>query len=240
MEACTDYVDIVYNKLNKNFVKYFKKLKSYYGEEIAALNGLSDKQLDLTEFIDNFTSSDVVSDISIDGSANITRKDITALCGELSKSQKKLLCTGKIYSQITKDWSTDVAKEWFKKEWLGYLYMHDACSATLVHYCYAYDLKDLAEKGLYFIKSNAKAPKHLETFVDFVKEFINYTSNRSSGAVGLPNLIPYMYYFWKKDVADGYYPSCTSTEKFAKQHIQRFIFGVNQPYTRDGIQSALK
>ena len=68
-------------------------------------------------------------------------------------------------------------------------------------------IKDLAEKGLYFLGDNfnAKPPRHLITFVDFVKEFIGYASNRSSGACGLPNLIPYMYYFWKKDVEDGYY-----------------------------------
>ena len=79
-------------------------------------------------------------------------------------------------------------------------------------------------------------PKHLETFVDFVKEYISFVSNRSSGACGLPNLIPYMYYFWKKDVADGYY--FRSPEYYARQQVQRFIYAVNQPYVRDGIQSA--
>lgn len=70
---------------------------------------------------------------------------------------------------------------------------------------FAYDLKDLAEKGLFFIKErNAKPPKHLITFVDFVKEYISFACNRSSGAVGLPNIIPYMFYFWKKDVDSHY------------------------------------
>lgn len=55
-------------------------------------------------------------------------------------------------------------------------------------------------------------------------------------AVGLPNLIPYMYYFWKKDVEEGYY--VRTPEYHARQHIQRFIYAVNQPYVRDGIQSA--
>jgi anaerobic ribonucleoside-triphosphate reductase len=56
-------------------------------------------------------------------------------------------------------------------------------------------LKDLAEKGLFFLNSfNNEPPQHLETFIDFVKEYISFVSNRSSGACGLPNLIPYMYY----------------------------------------------
>ena len=115
--------------------------------------------------------------------------------------------------------------------------MHDANTATFKHYCFAYDLKDLAEKGLYFIEGrNAKPAQHLITFVDFVKEFISYACNRSSGAVGLPNLLPYMFYFWKKDVEDNYV--LRDKEYYAKQAFQRFIYAVNQPYLRDGSQSA--
>lgn len=112
----------------------------------------------------------------------------------------------------------------------------------LTHNCFAYDLKDLAEKGLYFLGNNfnAEPAKHLTTFVDFVKEFIGYASNRSSGAVGLPNLIPYMYYFYKQDIANDYMGTKTShtEQKYAEQEFQRFIYAVNQPYVRDGQQSA--
>ena len=61
------------------------------------------------------------------------------------------------------------------------LYLHDSDTATFKHYCFAYDLKDLAEKGLYFLEDtfNNKPPKHLTTFVDFVKEFINFASKDS-------------------------------------------------------------
>lgn len=116
--------------------------------------------------------------------------------------------------------------------------MHDANTSSFVPYCYAYDLKDLAEKGLYFLENfNAEPPRHLGTFVDFVKEFISYTSNHSSGACGLPNLIPYMYYFWDRDVKNGYYTE--TPEKYARQHIQRFIYAVNQPHVRDRLNTVL-
>lgn len=55
-------------------------------------------------------------------------------------------------------------------------------------------------------------------------------------AVGLPNLIPYMYYFWDRDVKNGYYLKDPKT--YAKQNLQRLIYALNQPYTRGGIQSA--
>lgn len=120
--------------------------------------------------------------------------------------------------------------------------MHDADTSTFKSYCFAYDLKDLAEKGLYFLGGNfnAKPPKHLTTFVDFVKEYVSFASNRTSGAVGLPNLIPYMYYFWKKDCENNYLGVLVSKneETYAVQNIQRFIYALNQPCVRDGQQSA--
>lgn len=56
-------------------------------------------------------------------------------------------------------------------------------------------------------------------------------------AVGLPNLIPYMYYFWKQDWNCAYL-GMQQFEDYARQNIQRFIYAVNQPCVRDGQQSA--
>ena len=156
---------------------------------------------------------------------------------EMPKAHRKLLAYNKIYYELNKKYGFKTANEWLRAEWSKALYMHDADTSTFIHYCFAYDLKELAEKGLFFLNGfNAEPPQHLSTFVDFVKEFISFASNRSSGACGLPNLIPYMYYFWKKDCENGY--ATKSPEYYAKQQIQRFIYAVNQPYVRDGMQSA--
>lgn len=58
--------------------------------------------------------------------------------------------------------------------------------------------------------------------------------------VGLPNLIPYMFYYWKKDVDNDYLGirSCHQEKYYAEQNFQRFIYAVNQTYVRDGSQSA--
>ena len=167
---------------------------------------------------------------------------MVTLLQEMSKPHRKLLAYNKIYYEIQKKFGFKAANEWLRMEWVGQLYLHDSDTSTFKHYCFAYDLKDLAEKGLYFIGSqfNAEPAQHLITFVDFVKEFISYASNRSSGACGLPNLIPYMYYFWKKDVDSDYLGIRTShsEKKYARQNFQRFVYAVNQPYVRDGSQSA--
>ena len=228
-------------QLNKNFITAYNKMQEKYGTDIAEINGFGDCQLSYTDFIDNFIDKNTVADASIDGNSNVSHKDIVTLEREMPKPHSKLLAFNKIYYEIQKKYGFSAANEWLEMEWIGNLYMHDANSATFRHYCFAYDLKDLAEKGLYFIEGrNACPAKHLITFVDFVKEFISYASNRSSGAVGLPNLIPYMYYFWKKDVEEDYLgiKSSHNEKYYANQAFQRFIYAVNQPYVRDGSQSA--
>ena len=227
-------------KLSKNFTTQWNKLQNEYGTQIAKINGFDDNQLSYTDFIDNFIDKQVVADASIDGNSNVSHKDIVTLEKEMPKPHEKLLAFNKIYHEIQKKYGFKAANEWLRAEWVGELYLHDASTATFKSYCFAYDLKDLAEKGLYFIEGrNAKPAKHYITFIDFIKEFISYASNRTSGAVGLPNLLPYLYYFWKKDI-DNHYMGISKDygEYYAKQGFQRFIYAVNQPYVRDSSQSA--
>ena len=228
-------------KLVKNFVSQYNKLQSEFGTDIAKINGFDDGQLSYTDFIDNFVDESTVADASIDGNSNVSHKDIVTLEREMPKPHSKLLAFNKIYYEINKKFGFKIANDWLRMEWIGDLYMHDAPSSTFRSYCFAYDLKDLAEKGLYFIEGqNPEPAKHLTTFVDFVKEFVSFACNRTSGAVGLPNIIPYMYYFWKKDIDNDYLgiKSSGNEKYYARQNFQRFIYAVNQPYVRDGSQSA--
>lgn len=218
-------------KLNKNFATAFNKLLNEYGEEMAKLNGFSDEQLSYTDFIDNFVDKQTVADASIDGNANVGTKDICSLTAEMSKPHSKLLAFNKIFYEINKKYGFKAANDWLKNEWDGHLYLHDAATSTYVPYCFAYDIKDLVEKGLYFIENfNAQPPKHLVTYTDFVGEFVSWTSNRTSGACGLPSFLVYSYYFWKKDVENGYYTG--TPERYRDQEFQRIIYKLNQPYLR--------
>ena len=224
-------------KLNKNFTMAYNHLYEKYGEEFAYLNGFGDNQLSYTDFIDNFIDKSTVADASVDGNANVGHKDMRTLLNEMPKPHRKLLAYNKIYYELNKQYGFKTANEWLELEWNRGLYLHDADTSTFKPYCYAYTLKRLAEEGLFFLTNfNYEPAKHLTTFIDFVKEFISYNSNLTSGACGMPDLIPYMYYFWSRDIKNNYYTQ--SPEDYAKQNIQRFIYAVNQPAVRDSIQSA--
>lgn len=170
-------------KLDKNFTTIFNKLKNEYGERFAELNGLGATQLSYTDFIDNFVDKSTVADASIDGNANVGQRDIVTLMNEMSKPHSKLLAFNKIFFELNKKYSYKTACEWLQNEWDGHFYLHDAFSSTMIPYCFAYDIEELVNKGLYFIDNfNNEPPKHLVTFTDFVGEFVSWNCNRTSGA----------------------------------------------------------
>lgn len=224
-------------KLWPDFETAFSEMLDKYGEPLARLNGFADSQLSYTDFIDNFVDKAVVADASIDGNANVGHKDIVSLENEMSKPHSKLLGFNKIFYELQKKYGLDTAREWLETEWTGGFYLHDAYNTSFKPYCFAYDIEEIVEKGLFFINDfNAQPPKHLVTFTDFVSEYISWTCNRSSGAVGLPSFLVYSYYFWKKDIEAGYYTK--TPEYYRDQEFQRIIWRLNQPFLRGGIQSS--
>lgn len=223
-------------ELDADFVDCLNGLIEKYGPELAKLNGFAPEQLNYTDFIDNFIDKKTVADASIDGNANVRDKDIVTLMNEMSKPHQKLLSFNKIFYEMKKKWGKEAAIAFLEKEYVGIYYLHDAYSASFVGYCYAADVDKVAKEGLFFFNNGSHAPQHLVTFTDFVCETVSYAENRSAGAFGLPSFLVWSFYFWHKDVENGYY--IKTPEYYRDQEFQRVIYKLNQPYLRSGIQSA--
>lgn len=223
-------MDIELN-LFEPFEKYLEYLRDKYGKHLEMINGLSNSNLNFTDFIDNFIQAKTVAETTIDANANSTTHDVRTLMSDMIKPHTKLLCFNKIFHEITKKYGLNIAQKWLEGEWTGEYYLHDSASSSFIPYCYAYDLDKLVEKGLFFInKFKTGAPKHLTTYNDHVLEFISWASNRSSGAVGLPSYLLYSYYFWYNDVKNDFY--LKDPEYYRRQCFQKFIYDLNQPYLR--------
>ena len=153
-------------RTKKNFQTQFNKMAETYGEEFLKLQGLDDEKLSLTDFIEGFIDSDNVANASVDSNANITQKDIVTLLSEMSKPHQKLLAFNKLYYELNKKYGFKTANEAMEAMWNYALYMHDFNTTTFYHYCFAYDIKDIVEHGLFFIENyNAKPAKHLDSFI---------------------------------------------------------------------------
>lgn len=217
--------------LSKDFERCLEDLKKKYGEDFEYINGVHPSQLDFSEFIDNFVDKDTVADASIDPNANANHKDIRSFISEKAKSEDKLFGLNKIFYEIKKKWGLRTAKQWLEQEFSKGFYLNDSTSASYFPYCWANDFTRLATEGLFFLGNyNNQAPKHLTTYFDDVIEFVSFLSNRQSGAVGMPNILIWAWYFWKKDVENGYYMK--DPDYYLRQQFQKLIYRLNQPFLR--------
>lgn len=218
-------------KLTKDFERCLEDLKKKYGEEFEYINGIHPSQLDFSEFLDKFVDNDTMADTTIDPNANARHKDIRSFMTEKGKSEDKLFALNKIFLEIKKKWGLRTAKQWLEQEFSKGFYLNDSATASYFPYCWANDFTRLATEGLFFIEGyNNQPPKHLTTYFDDVIEFVSFLSNRQSGAVGMPNVIIWAYYFWKNDVANGYYLKDPDT--YLRQNFQKLIYRLNQPFLR--------
>jgi len=218
-------------KLNKDFERCLEELKREFGEDFEYLNGLHPSQLDYSSFIDNFVDKQTLADASIDPNANANHKDIRSFITEKGKPSDKLFGLNKIFVEIKKMWGLRTARQWLRQEFSKGFYLNDSTTASFFPYCWANDLTRLATEGLFFLSGyNNEAPRHLTTYFDDVIEFVSFLSNRQSGAVGLPNVLVWAWWFWKRDVEEGYYMK--DPDYYLRQQFQKLIYRLNQPFLR--------
>lgn len=217
-------------KTSRDFEITLNQLSEKYGEDFEILNGFHESQMNFSDFINGFIDKKI-ADVTIDANANASNKDIRSLMSEKGKSLDKLFAFNKIFYELKKKYNLRTAREWLETEYSGGFYLHDAPSSSFMPYCYAYDLTRLAREGLFFINNyNNEAPKHLTTFLDDVIEYISFFCNRSSGAVGIPNILVWSFYFWKKDCENGYV--LKDPDYYIRQSFQKLIYRLNQPFLR--------
>lgn len=238
----------IHIKLSKDFERCLEELMKKYGEEFEYLNGVHPSQLDSSEFIENFVDKKTLADSSIDPNANANHKDIRSFMTEKGKSEDKLFGLNKIFMEIKKQWGLRTAKQWLEQEFSKGFYLNDSTTASYFPYCWANDFTRLATEGLFFLNGyeytdhdgnkveidgmtyNNQPPKHLTTYFDDVIEFVSFLSNRQSGAVGMPNILIWAWYFWKLDIENNYYMK--DPDYYLRQQFQKLIYRLNQPFLR--------
>src|SRR5574344_708950 len=97
-------------KVTKDFEKAYKFVDDKYGEDFELLNGFHESQLNFSDFIDGFVDKNV-ADVTIDGNANASYKDIRSMMSEKGKSEDKLFAFSKIFYEFKKKYGLRTAKE---------------------------------------------------------------------------------------------------------------------------------
>ena len=219
---------------NNEFDKSLRDIKDKYGKEMIELEGLTPERFDPLRFFRNFVGSKTIADISSDASSNVTGKNMNTMISESRKPIFKLLCYNKMFVELQEKKGIDVAYKWLEDSVSGWIYNHDASTITTHPYCYAMTFEDIANNGLWWEDGmSSKKPKHIKTFNSHIFQTLSKMANGLSGAVGMPDVLLYMYYYLMQDIKTGYLDEKNIVRE-REQSWQEFIFNLNQNYLREG------
>ena len=203
-------------------------------EEFATLDGIG-KQTDMVAFSKKFFGKpkQAAADVSVDSNANVDDISIIAYEAEVPKPLFRVNAYYLLWKYGKKLFGKEEAEELCKSQFFKDFYINDFHKFATTPYCFNFSCLDVVFNGLPFVnKIKSLPPKHLNSFVNQMIQFVTYASNSVAGAVGLADFLICLSYFYDREIVIG-----ATTDAEVKQQIQSFIFSVNQPF-RGGHQSA--
>lgn len=225
-------INFTYGNEFDSFMDSLKESPFY--EELATLDGIG-KQTDMVAFSKKFFGKpdQAAADVSVDSNANVDDISIIAYEAEVPKPLFRVNAYYLLWKYGKKLFGKEEAENLCKAQFFKDFYINDFHKFATTPYCFNFSCLDVVFSGLPFVnKIKSEPPKHLNSYVNQMIQFVTYASNSVAGAVGLADFLICMSYFYDKEVACG-----AITDPEVKQQIQSFIFSVNQPF-RGGHQSA--
>lgn len=225
-------IDFSYGKEFDDFFESLKGVRDY--KDFATLDGIG-SQTDMVAFSKKFfgKKEQATADVSVDSNANVDDVSVIAYEAEVPKPLFRINAYYLLWKYGKKLFGKDRAEKLCKAQFFKDLYINDFHKFAVVPYCFNFSCLDVVFSGLPFVnKIKSEPPKHLNSYVNQMIQFVTYASNSVAGAVGLADFLICLSYFYDKEVSCG-----AITDPEVKQQIQSFIFSVNQPF-RGGHQSA--
>ena len=225
-------IDFSYGKEFDNFMDSLKDHPDY--NELATLDGIG-KQTDMVAFSKKFFGKpeQAAADVSVDSNANVDDISIIAYEAEVPKPLFRINAYYLLWKYGKKLFGRECAEDLCRAQFFKDFYINDFHKFATTPYCFNFSCLDVVFNGLPFVnKIRSLPPKHLNSFVNQMIQFVTYASNSVAGAVGLADFLICLSYFYDKEIIIG-----ATTDADVKQQLQSFIYSVNQPF-RGGHQSA--
>lgn len=197
---------LIRQSFDQRFVLKLKEIEEKYGQELIRLDGIGSDKLDINQFAKDFFQDDVVSNISMDGNANVDDNSVLTFEYEFGKAIQKINGYYIIWKLMVEDEKYGIkrANKTLELVLTGSLKIHDQ-HHILRPYCYAFSLEGLVVKGLPYIKKvKIGPPKHFKSFINLVIQFTAFASNQLAGAIAFPDLLVYMDWYARKDYGENY------------------------------------
>lgn len=216
--------------------RYFAVAKAYmlYRQKHTEDRDTRDR---LQFLIDYCNAENAATGSKYDANANVDKKNIATLIGELPKAS---------FIRLNRRLLTDRLKDMYGKELSDryinllnnhFIYKNDETS--LANYCASITMYPWLLSGTTSIGGNSKAPTNLKSFCGGFVNMVFIVSSMLSGACATPEFLMYLNYFIALEYGEDYYVNADKVVDLSKKQrtidkiitdcFEQIVYSINQP-----------
>ena len=202
--------------------------------------------MDKLDFLMNYcNASNAATGSKYDANANVEKKNIATLIGELPKSNYIRLNRRMLTDRIEKMFGKELADKYMSLLKQHFIYKNDETS--LANYCASITMYPWLLEGTKAIGGNATPPSNLKSFCGGFINMVFMVSSMLSGACATPEFLMYMNYFIGKEYGRDYYLRADEVVDLSKRRrtidkvitdcFEQVVYSINQPSGARNFQS---
>ena len=239
-------VEEIQNQVEKSLMaeRYYDVAKAYI---LYRQRHYEDREVkDKMEFLINYCNAkNAATGSKYDANANVEKKNIATLIGELPKSN---------FIRLNRRMLCDRIKEMYGKElsdkYLYYLnnhFIYKNDETSMANYCASITMYPWLLNGTTTIGGNSTQPKNLKAFCGGFINMVFMVSSMLSGACATPEFLMYMNYFIGLEYGQDYYLHADkivdlslkqrTIDKVITDCFQQVVYSINQPSGARNFQS---
>ena len=224
--------------------RYFAVAKAYmlYRQHHTEDREVRDR---LNFLIDYCSASNPATGSKYDANANVEKKNIATLIGELPKAS---------FIRLNRRLLTDRIREMYGKELsdryldlLNHHFIYKNDETSLANYCASITMYPWLLQGTIPVGGNSTPAKNLKSFCGGFANLVFIVSSMLSGACATPEFLMYMNYFIEQEYGEDYYQRADEVVDLSKKRrsidkvitdcFEQIVYSINQPTGARNFQS---
>ena len=239
-------VEEIQNQVERSLMaeRYYEVAKAYilYRQKHYEDREVKDKM----EFLINYCNArNAATGSKYDANANVERKNIATLIGELPKSSFIRLNRRMLCDRIKDVYGKELADKYLYYLNNHFIYKNDENS--IANYCASVTMYPWLLNGTQSIGGNASRPTNLKSFCGGFVNMVFMVSSMLSGACATPEFLMYMNYFIELEYGPDYYKEADKVvdlslkqrtiDKVITDCFEQVVYTINQPSGARNFQS---
>jgi ribonucleoside-triphosphate reductase len=216
--------------------RYYTVAKAYilYRQRHAEDREVSEK---LKFLMDYCEAPNPATGSKFDANANVEKKNMATLIGELPKSNFIRLNRRMLTDRLKEMYGREVSDKYIDLLNNHFIYKNDETS--LSNYCASITMYPWLIGGTISIGGNSKAPTNLKSFAGGFINMVFIVSSMLSGACATPEFLMYMNYFIGREFGTDYWKDPDkqvdlskkqrSLDKVITDYFEQIVYSINQP-----------